>query len=82
MSDSSIRLGALKGKLTMLEIACRRCERRGKLRLARLIAEHGAAMDLPTLGTILAGDCPRVRSVGIYDRCGMHFPQLPKLFYR
>jgi hypothetical protein len=80
MSHSSIRLGDPQGKLTMLEIACRRCERHGKLRLQRLVAKHGAGMDLPTLGTILAGDCPRVRSVGIYDRCGVHFPQLPRLF--
>jgi hypothetical protein len=25
----------------MLEVACRRCERRGRLRIAQLIAEHG-----------------------------------------
>jgi hypothetical protein len=82
MRDCSTRLGVLVGKVTMLEVACWRCERRGRLRIERLIVEHGAAMDLPTPGTILAGDCPRVRSVGINDRCGAHFSQLPRLFYR
>jgi hypothetical protein len=28
--------------MRMLEVACRRCERRGRLSIARLIAEHGA----------------------------------------
>jgi hypothetical protein len=45
------------GKLEMLEVACHRCDRRGRLGLARLIAEHGAGTGLPELRTILAGDC-------------------------
>jgi hypothetical protein len=48
--------------VVMLEVAWRRCDRRGKLRLARLIAEHGADISLPELRTILAGDCPHARS--------------------
>jgi hypothetical protein len=46
----SITLGELYGKLTMLEIASSRCDRRGLLRLDRLITEHGAGMDSPVLG--------------------------------
>jgi hypothetical protein len=30
----SITLGELQGKLTMLDVACRRCERRGRVSLA------------------------------------------------
>ena len=52
MSNSgSISLGDLRGKLTMLEIACSRCDRSGLLRLDRLIAEHGAGMGLPYFST-------------------------------
>jgi hypothetical protein len=81
MSNSgSINLGDLCGKLTMLEIACSRCDRRGLLRLEWLIAEHGAGMGLPILGQLLAGDCPRINRPGIYERCGVGFPQLPGLF--
>ena len=36
---------------------------------------------MPALRPILADDCPpTARSVSIYDRCGVHFPQLPGLF--
>ena len=45
----SITLGELQGKLTMLDIACHRCERRGRVSLARLIEEHGADTGLPDL---------------------------------
>jgi hypothetical protein len=80
MSVRPITLGDLDGKLQMLEIACSRCDRRGLLRLDRLIEEHGAGMGLPVLGQILAGACPYAASVSINDRCGVYFPQLPALF--
>jgi hypothetical protein len=41
-SRGSITLGELEGKLTLLEIACHRCERRGRISLASLIENHGA----------------------------------------
>ena len=53
--SSSITLGDLQGKLTMLEVACHRCERRGRVSLARLIEEHGADKGLPDLWESLAG---------------------------
>jgi hypothetical protein len=31
---------------------------------------------------LLAGDCPKASAVGIHDRCGVNFPQLPDLFMR
>ena len=40
-----ITLGEMRAKgMTMLEVACHRCERRGRLRIAWLIAEHGAGV--------------------------------------
>jgi len=76
----SITLGELQGKLEMLVIACHRCERHGRLNVARLIAEHGAGMGLPHLRAVLAGDCPHARAASINDRCGVFYPQLPALF--
>jgi hypothetical protein len=76
----SITMAELVGKLEMLEVACHRCDRRGRLSLERLIAEHGVGMGLPELRSILAADCPRAGSVTINDRCGIHYPQLPELF--
>ena len=81
-SRGSITLGELAGKITMLEIGCSKCDRRGLLRLDRLIEEHGAGIGLPVLGEILAGDCPKARTVSINARCGVNFPQLPDLFIR
>jgi hypothetical protein len=81
LSGDVITLGQLAGRLDMLEVACRRCPRRGRLRLSRLIAEHGVSASLPELRTVLAGDCPRLASVSPYDRCNPYYPQLPRLFW-
>jgi len=42
----SITLGELQGQLDLLEIRCHRCERHGRVSLARLIEEHGARCGL------------------------------------
>jgi hypothetical protein len=48
--DGVITLGDMQDKgMTMLAVACRRCDRRGRLSIARLIAEHGRD------GTIFGG---------------------------
>ena len=49
-----------------LVIVCEPCERRGRYRVERLMAEHGDAM-LTDLLTILA-DCPKARSMSVHDR--------------
>ena len=56
------RLGDLWTRAAMLEVACHRYDRHGRLGLARLIAEHGADMGLHDLRDVLAGDCPHVRA--------------------
>ena len=77
MSNSgAVTLGDVAGKLAMLDVACSKCDRRGRLSVAKLIVERGADMRLPDLREILAGDCPRVRSASVVDRCGVHYPQL------
>ena len=58
MRHGSVTLGDLVGRLAILEIMCSRCERRGRLRVDRLIAQYGDA-ELPELRRALAGDCPK-----------------------
>jgi len=79
-SRGSITIGELQGKLTMLDIACHRCERRGRVSLARLIEEHGADTGLPDLWESLAGDCQHARSTAVHNRCAIYYPQLSALF--
>jgi hypothetical protein len=79
---TTITLGDMADKgMTMLEVACRHCPRRGRLSIARLIAEYGRADD-GDLAALIAHDCPKMqnRSADIYDRCGVHFPELPRWF--
>jgi thymidine kinase len=78
-SSGAVTLGDIADKITMLEVSCSRCGRYGRLRVARLIERHGENAKLPALRQILAGDCPRVGAASVYERCGVRYPQLPKL---
>ena len=52
----------------MLEVACSRCERRGRLRVARLIEQHGADLGCPSFATYspaIARALPRARMAGM-----------------
>jgi len=81
MRGDAVTLGDLAGKITTLEIACRRCERRGRLSVDRLIERHGD-LRLPELADILAGDCPQREAVAVGERCSVFFPQLLRLWQR
>ena len=48
----SITLAEVKGKLTMLEVACHRCDREGRINVERLIEEHGADTGFPIYGKV------------------------------
>ncbi len=47
MARDVITLAELEGRVDLLEVRCSRCDRRGRLRLARLIAEHRPDAALP-----------------------------------
>jgi hypothetical protein len=80
MKDGSVQLGDLASKIAMLEIACSRCERRGQLSVAQLIAQHGAAMGLPELRYILPSDCTRAEAASVSAQCDVYYPQLRPIF--
>jgi hypothetical protein len=50
------------------------------MRLARLIADHGAGTGLPDLAVRLAADCPKAETPNLGERCFVYFPQLLELF--
>jgi len=78
-ATGAVTLGGLVGRLDRLEVACRRCERRGRLRLAGLIETHGAGTVLPDLAARLADGCPRAEAHDPGTRCFVFFPQLAGL---
>jgi len=59
-----------------LDVACTKCDRRGRVSVARLLAEHGPDMSLPDLREHVAAGCPRLKSFSISDLCGVMYPTL------
>ena len=79
-TSGSITLGEATEHTAVLTVACSRCERAAKYRLETLIARHGEDFGIPDLLRMLSDDCPKRKSVTIYDRCGVHCPELPSFF--
>ena len=75
-AKGAVTLGDLIGRVERLEVRCRRCERHGRPRLARLIADHGAGTGLPDLAVRLAAGCPKAEAPDLGERCFVHFPRL------
>jgi hypothetical protein len=61
--------------LDMVELACDKCGRRGRLSKARLIEEHGPDIALPDLRTMIA-QCDRAGSMS--DPCGAYYVALSR----
>ena len=81
-SRGSVTLGELVGRIDRLEIRCERCERHGRVRLARLTAEHGAETSLVELATRLEAGCANAKAADLSRRCFVHYPQLVELARR
>ena len=75
MRRGSVTLGDLADRLAMLDVACSRCARRGRLQLDRLIEQYGDA-ELPELRLQLAGDCPKAAAISVSEQCDIFFPGL------
>ena len=77
MANGSVSLGDVATRATHIEVACSRCERRGRYRLSRLVARFGEHFAMTDLGSELA-DCPR-RNASMIERCDVYFPGLLKV---
>lgn len=67
----------------IVRIACVLCQRRGRMRLARLAERYGADTDLEIILSRLAYPCPyprpdptRRRQPKLSPRCGIYLPDL------
>jgi hypothetical protein len=80
MANGSITLGEVAARASHLDVACSRCERRGRYQLARLLEALGADFQMTNLGVELA-DCPRRNAAIHNERCDVYFPGLTSLIY-
>lgn len=78
--SGSILLGQVADHLVTLEIACNRCERKGRAAVDRLMTQHGRLMSVPALLALLSADCPKRQAAKMHDVCGVHLPQLSAIF--
>jgi hypothetical protein len=70
--SGAILIGDVVGKIRMLEIVCTRCPRRGRMSIARLLAEHGPDYPIYRVWENVNADCPHRDSASIYERCRVH----------
>ena len=66
-----VALGQIAGRLAVLEVSCNRFDRRGRLRVDRLMLRHGAALPLRELRHVIAADCRRMQAGLVHDVCGV-----------
>jgi hypothetical protein len=81
MSSGFVTLSRFATRLSVLDVACNRCDRHGRLRTDALLAKHGATLPVPKLRVIIAADCSRMIENRMHDVCGAHFPQLSTLVW-
>jgi hypothetical protein len=65
----------LEGKLKLLRVACKKCDRAGQYRVAKLIERHGLDANLVDWKDALTPDCPKRLNdrVALMDLCGAWF---------
>ena len=79
-SGGSLTIGDVASRVAVLVVACSRCNRAGRYQLDYLAKQHGPDFTIPSLLGLLSTDCPKRASASAYDLCGVHCPDLPKLF--
>ncbi len=79
MATGSLSLDDISKRYHMLEVRCGKCTRSGRLKIDKLIDEHGRDMSLPDLRKHLDGDCEQNSAAGLADQCQVFYPQLREL---
>ncbi len=79
MATGSLSLDDISRRYRMLEMRCGNCTRSGRLRIDKLIDEHGRDMSLPDLRKHLVGDCENRTAARRNDQCQVFYPQLREL---
>jgi hypothetical protein len=81
MAQEAYSLGDIAARgATMLEIRCGRCDRHGRLSVARLLAVHGPDAEFGAVMRLLVRDCSHRDEQQIQNRCDPYCPDLVRLF--
>ncbi len=80
ITGNVILLGEVARHLDVLEVKCGRCDRHGRLRIDRLLAQHGPDAPVGTVMRALIGDCPQRNAQQERDRCDPYAPELLEFF--
>jgi hypothetical protein len=78
VANGSVALGDVAARASHLDIACSKCDRKGRYQLARLLRSLGPEFPMTDLGRELA-DCPQRNATAQRDRCDVYFPNLRKI---
>jgi hypothetical protein len=79
MPRSYIIFGDIEGKLDVLRVEWAKCARKGRYSVRRLIEKYGRRANLMKWKEQLNGDCPKRDAHGMYERCDLICPDLPKV---
>ena len=60
--------------VSVVWVACRGCERKGRYRRGTLITRFGAECVVPDVGVRLSADCPKCSAL-LFERCRVFFPE-------
>jgi hypothetical protein len=63
----------------MLRVECRKCARKGRYSVRRLIEKYGRNGNLMKWREQLNGDCPKRDAHNMLQRCDLICPDLPKV---
>jgi hypothetical protein len=77
-TPGSVALADVAAKATHIDVACSRCDRRGRYRLTRLVEQFGGDYPMTDLGAELA-NCPNRNATAHAERCDVFFPRLPAI---
>ncbi len=76
--NGSVSLQQVADRLAQLNVACSRCDRKGRYSTARLVQQYGPEFAMTDLKNELT-NCP-MRDANGYQRCDVFFPGLGEAF--
>ena len=78
MPSGSLSLAQIAELMTIVNVRCTKCDRRGRYQITTLIKRYGADFAGPDLREKLSEGCEKHRAAE-YERCDFYFPDMLKV---